>query len=520
MHNHHYLLRPLAAALDKRLQGFTLVSCFSQDKDELVIEFNDSRSSFFLKASLLPDIQCLSCPTTFRRARKNSIDLFNEVIMRRVTDVRPFVNERSLGIHLDGNYQLVFKMHGKQSNVLLVEGERVHSVFRHNLPADTTLRLQDLHREIDWSRETFLSDPAGARKRFTTFGNVVWDYLEQKGLPGMPPEEQWKLIRETLDLLEHPSYYLTEGSSGWRLLLLPVKDSRETFTEPVVALTTFFTRFQSRASFDKEKAALLATVRGRLNQGNVYASKTRQRLAEIAADDHYSRWADLIMANLHQLRPGLTECSLEDFHRPGTQVTVKLRKELSPQKNAEVYYRKAKNQHIETRKLTESLAQKEKELARLEALETEVLSAADRESLRPAAGYLEQRVKARITRESVPYHEHEYKGYTIRVGKNAASNDELTLRHSSKDDLWLHARDVAGSHVVIRHQAGKNYPKEVITYAAALAAYHSKRRTDTLCPVTVTAVKNVRKRKGDPPGTVVVQREEVVMAEPSPGEAR
>ena len=520
MHNHYYLLRQLSAALDKRLNGFTLVSCFSQDKDELVIEFNDSRTSFFLKASLLPDIQCLSCPTTFRRARKNSIDLFNEVIMQRVTAVHPFLNERSLGVHLEGDYQLVFKMHGKQGNVLLFHGDRVVSVFRHNLPADSALKPQDLNRDIDWSREAFLSDPSGARTRFSTFGKVVWDYLEEKGLSGLLPAQQWTLIRETLDLLESPAYYLTETASGWRLLLLPPKGTHEKFTDPVVALSTFFTRFQARASFDREKASLLATIRGRLNQGQVYASKSRERLAEIAADDHYSRWADLIMANLHQLRPGLTECALEDFHQPGTQITVKLRKELSPQKNAEVYYRKAKNQHIETRKLTESLAQKEEELAHLGALEKEVLSAADHDQLRPASSFLEQKVKARIARESMPYHEHEYKGYKIRVGKNAAANDELTQRHTSKDDLWLHARDVAGSHVVIRHQAGKNYPKEVIAYAAALAAYHSKRRTDTLCPVTVTPVKYVRKRKGDPPGMVVVQREEVVMAEPSPGEAR
>ena len=100
------------------------------------------------------------------------------------------------------------------------------------------------------------------------------------------------------------------------------------------------------------------------------------------------------------------------------------------------------------------------------------------------------------------------------MGRNAQANDELTLKYGYKEDLWLHAKDVAGSHVLIKHQSGKNFPKDVIERAAQLAAYHSKRKTDTLCPVVVVPRKFVRKRKGDPAGAVMVDREEVIMVEP------
>jgi predicted ribosome quality control (RQC) complex YloA/Tae2 family protein len=90
----------------------------------------------------------------------------------------------------------------------------------------------------------------------------------------------------------------------------------------------------------------------------------------------------------------------------------------------------------------------------------------------------------------------------------------LTLKLSHKDDLWLHAKDVSGSHVIIKYQSGKNFPKDVIERAAQLAAYNSKRKNESLCPVMVTAKKYVRKRKGDPAGAVVVEREEVIMVEP------
>ena len=109
----------------------------------------------------------------------------------------------------------------------------------------------------------------------------------------------------------------------------------------------------------------------------------------------------------------------------------------------------------------------------------------------------------------------EFHGFKIWIGKNAQHNDTLTLKHTFKDDLWLHAKDVAGSHVVIKYQSGKPFPKEVIERAAQLAAYHSKRKTDTLCPVAYTSKKFVRKRKGDPAGAVVVEREDVILVEPT-----
>ena len=115
---------------------------------------------------------------------------------------------------------------------------------------------------------------------------------------------------------------------------------------------------------------------------------------------------------------------------------------------------------------------------------------------------------------SLPYREVEFNGYKIWIGKNAQSNDTLTLKYGYKEDLWLHAKDVSGSHVLIKHQSGKVFPKDVIERAAQLAAYYSKRKNESLCPVAMTSRKYVRKRKGDPPGAVVVEREEVIMVEP------
>ena len=101
------------------------------------------------------------------------------------------------------------------------------------------------------------------------------------------------------------------------------------------------------------------------------------------------------------------------------------------------------------------------------------------------------------------------------VGKNAKSNDILTQKIATKNDLWLHARDVSGSHVVIRDRLGNSFPASVIEKVAALAAWFSKRKTDSLCPVIFTPKKFVRKIKGAPAGQVVVEKEDVIMVVPS-----
>ncbi|MEM7297209.1 MAG: NFACT RNA binding domain-containing protein [Bacteroidota bacterium] len=106
-------------------------------------------------------------------------------------------------------------------------------------------------------------------------------------------------------------------------------------------------------------------------------------------------------------------------------------------------------------------------------------------------------------------------GWLIWVGKNSKANDELTLKYAKKNDLWLHAKDVPGSHVVVKEKPGQNYPEYIIEKAAGLAAANSKRKTDTLCPVIYTPKKFVRKMKGAPAGQVIVEKEEVVMVEPS-----
>lgn len=508
MHNNYYFLKQLSKHLHQKLSGFKVVACFSQNKDELVLEFNNSHQSYFIKASLKADFCCLSLPNQFNRARKNSIDLFAEVILKQVLQVHQVENERCIAIQLEDNLTLLLKMHGNRANVILFHHDVALTLFRSHLKNDLTLRLSTLNRKLDFSEQTFKEQLTNLSAYYFTFGKLVWDYWGTK-TKGLPPEDLWPAFQSLLQKLESSPYYLIENAGKLHLSLVPTGTILKTFDNPEEAINVFFTQYSYQEAFHSQKFKQLKVLNSQIKAGQNYIQKNKQKLTELQQDTHYQLWGDLLMANLHQLKSGLTHTTLTSFY-DNQPVEIKLKPDLSPQKNAEVFYRKAKNQQIEINQLQKAIDTKTAELQKLTLKLSEVENTSDLKQLKQTETPTTSKQKDVI----LPYHEFEHKGFRIWVGRNAEANDELTLKLAYKEDLWLHAKDVAGSHVIIKHQAGKNFPKDVIERAAQLAAYNSKRKTDSLCPVIVTPKKFVRKRKGDPAGAVVVEREQVILVEP------
>ncbi len=107
-------------------------------------------------------------------------------------------------------------------------------------------------------------------------------------------------------------------------------------------------------------------------------------------------------------------------------------------------------------------------------------------------------------------------GFEVLVGKNSSNNDLLTMKYARPNDLWFHARGAGGSHVLLKVGSAKGEPgRKAKEQAAALAAYYSKMRNATIVPVAMTEKKYVRKPKGAPAGTVVLDREKVMFARPA-----
>lgn len=514
VHNNFFLLKQLSKELLSALSGFTLVSAFSQNRDELLLEFNNGERSFFIRADLQPQLSCLSFPEKINRSKKNSIDLFDDATLKKVLGVRQLQNERSLALVLEGELTLLFKMHGSQSNVVLLKSEEVIGIFRNQFTADLRIRLADLDRPIDWSREHFMNHLANLPETYFTFGKTVWSYLAERGFGDASPDQKWQMFSEVLHQLEHPFYYLVESGQRVMLTLLSVGRLIEKEDNPITALNRFHSHFVASQAYYQEKQAATKILHEQLKSCERYLAHSREKLAELQRDNHYQTWGDLVMANLHVINPHADKVVLPDFYNNDQPVQIPLKKELSPQKNAEAFYRKHKNRKIEIQKIEEGIAVKAKKLNEINDRLRDLALASDLRQLRQQVERHGLKPRHRQEEESIPFHPFEHSGFKIWVGKNAESNDKLTLKYTFKEDLWLHAKDAAGSHVIIKYQAGRKFPKDVIERAAELAAFYSKRKNETLCPVAYTSRKFVRKPKGAPPGAVVVEKEDVILVEP------
>lgn len=514
MHNNYFLLRHLTPVLESRLKGTVVSECFSQNKEELIIRFETSSEPFFIKASLLPSFSCLTFPDNFHRARKNSVDLFSELIGQRVHSVQQFKNERSFAFHFSNAYSLLFKMHGNRSNIILFGEKKVIGLFKNSIVGDSELKLETLDREIVWTFEEFIKNHDKIESTYFTFGKPVWMFLTDRGYTTSTPGQQWVIIQDTLQELNKPKFYLTIVGEKLILSLLPIGKPYKDFSDPVDALNHFFHQYTQREAFRTEKTSALAILKQQLQSSSGYFEKTLQKLNSVTTENNYKAWADLLMANLGTIKPGTERVILQSFYNENQPIEIRLKKDLSPQKNAEIYYKKSKNQQAEVDRLQQALNSKKREITDLKGQIEKIESETDLKNLRSFITTLGLTKTPQESIETLPFHEIDFNGFKILVGKNAQSNDRLTLKYGYKEDLWLHAKDVAGSHVLIKYQSGKKFPKDVIERAAELAAYHSKRKTDSLCPVIVTPRKFVRKRKGDPAGAVIVEREEIILVEP------
>ncbi|MCI1186286.1 NFACT RNA binding domain-containing protein [Hymenobacter sp. DH14] len=531
MHTNYYFLRQLAPALTERLRGYRVAACFTQEKDELVVGLTNGAQEFWLKAQLGANFPALALPETFQRARSNSVDLFPDLLGEQVESVAAWSQDRVLQVNFRSGARLVFKLYGPRPNAIFrPTPDAPAQLFQQKLLADAVLRPQPAAAPPTpaeppapaESAQSVESVESAVQKLPPPLADLPLRYLRAHGYDEDAPEAKTRQVNQVLAQLEKPAHYFIIQLDGrTRLSLLPLGEVLETFggDDPVAALHRFVPMALGRRALETETHQLRQLLTRRADEAGTAAAHARRRLHALAHEAGYRNSADLIMANLHAIAPGAAQVEVIDFYTNEPR-TIKLKPSEKPQRTAENLYRKAKNQQIEERELTERIARREAEafvaLERLEEMDSQPALAELRglrnwrkqHGLNPAAN-----ANTKVPGE-LPFKVFEDRGFTILVGRSAENNDLLTQKYAHKDDLWLHAKDVAGSHVVIRHRAGQTVPEPVIEHAAMLAGWYSKRQNDTLCPVTVTPKKFVRKPRGARPGQVIVEREQVVLVKP------
>ncbi|QQK07767.1 Rqc2 family fibronectin-binding protein [Miniphocaeibacter halophilus] len=253
-----------------------------------------------------------------------------------------------------------------------------------------------------------------------------------------------------------------------------------------------------------------------LNRNLSKLEKLKQEEVISSDREKYKVWADLISANSHLIKRGQTILEAENFYDPDLSlVEIKLDETKSPWENAQFYYKKYSKLKTSNKLLKTQIPKLESEIAYiyqvLESLKY-INSNNEIDEIRDeleSNGYLKKRKKPKIkSKPSLPLHYKNKNNNDIYIGKNNYQNDYLTLKFANKNDYFLHAKDVPGSHVILR---GNNIVEEDIYDASMLAAYYSSQSQEDHVLVDYTLKKNVRKAKHAKPGMVYYDNYETKM---------
>ncbi len=221
--------------------------------------------------------------------------------------------------------------------------------------------------------------------------------------------------------------------------------------------------------------------------------------------------AELISANIYRLKKGMTSFEAINYFNENEEITVELDIRLTPQENSEKLFREYRRMKNAEKFITEQIKAGEEEVLYLESVIESIEKAesvADiaeiREELRET-GYIDKTSDKREQKRTAlrPYRFISSDGYVMYAGRNNKQNDALTLKSAMKNDLWLHTKNVPGSHVIVECNGLEGLPDRVINEAASIAAYLSKARNSENVPVDYAEVRFVKKPPGAAPGRVI-----------------
>ncbi len=257
-------------------------------------------------------------------------------------------------------------------------------------------------------------------------------------------------------------------------------------------------------------------------------------LEHMEREEEYRRYGELITSHLAALRAGSEEARVEDyFSGDREEVVIPMKPGLSPAENARWYFRQARKARDGRKAVTRRIAGARKRLDEVTGVREKLGCGTDEAKVEAAhrACVRLDLVKARAPRETgaskrprkragPDIHPRRYltsNGHLLLVGRNSRENEALT-KSAAPDDIWLHARDLGGSHVILRRVDKTQMPsKRTLHEAARLAAYFSKGRGSATVPVDYTERRYVRKMKNGAPGQVVFTREKTLFVEPGLG---
>ena len=534
-----FFLHHMTEELRRELLGGRIQKINQPFEQELVLQIRSNRKSHKL---------LLSAHSVFGRVQLTDTTFENPavpntfiMVMRKylqgavIEAIQQVENDRILEVSVSNKNEigdsvavtLVIEIMGKHSNIILLDkasGKIIEAIKHVGFS-------QNSYRTI-LPGSTYVAPPqTGSLNPFTVDDEKLFEILHTEDLEpkrlqqifqGLGRDTATELsCRLTVDKLKtfraffasptQPS--LTEKSFS-ALLFSDSKTQMSTLSE---LLDTFYKDKAERDRVNQQASELIRRVENELEKNRKKLGKQEEELLATENAEEFRQKGELLTTFLHQVPNDQDQVELDNYYT-GEKIIIALDKALTPNQNAQRYFKRYQKLKEAVKHLTSLIEETRNTILYLESVETALAQASlteiaeIREEL-IQTGFIRRRQREKIQKRQKPEKYLATDGQTIiLVGRNNLQNDELTFKMAKKDELWFHAKDIPGSHVVI---TGNLQPSdEVKTDAAELAAYFSKARLSNLVQVDMIEAKKLNKPTGGKPGFVTYTGQKTLRVTP------
>ncbi|MBS4536119.1 NFACT family protein [Clostridium sp. D2Q-14] len=338
-----------------------------------------------------------------------------------------------------------------------------------------------------------------------------------------------KLINDVINNNNKPSMIYNEYKTkilGFSSIdLTQFKESKKVYFNSISDLLNTVYETKDRLDRIQQKSlSLKKHIKTKLDRDKNKLAKQKEELFNAKNREKYKIYGELITANIYKIEKGMDILTTENYYDNNNLIEIKLNPNLTPSENAQKYFKRYNKLKNAFNEVSIQISQTKEEINYLEHILLSIENSTDLSELEEIkeelidGGYVKYRRKNKSREKknikSKPLHFISSDGFDMYVGKNNRQNDYLTLKFADKEDIWLHTKDIPGSHIIIRKN-NKEVPEETLYEAALLAAFHSKGKMSSNVAIDYTEKKNVKKPNRAKPGMVIYENNNTLYVTPT-----
>ncbi len=555
--------------LEKSILNSKIDKINQPEKDEITLTLRKDRKNLKLLISSSPRFARIHLTNSTKenpiKAPMYLMVLRKYILGGRITKLTQKDNDRILIMEIenrdelgfDSVYSLIIEIMGRHSNITLVRNRdnKVMESIKHITPDINSYRV--LYPGVN-----FVYPPASTKlnpfsttfeelNSFVNKNSIIFDdkfyfncftgiskllstdlfYKIVKYNTSPTIQEIYDAFKKLItNLNENISYniYTTKTDIVKDFYSLKLNSLEEDFLsipygDPNTLMDAFYEKKDKQDRLQNKSTDLQKLLHTNIERCNKKLRILNETLRECAEKDSFKIKGDLLTSYIYTIKKGDTECTLLNFYNETEEEYIKipLNSTKAPSENVQYYYKRYNKLKTSEEYAKLQLEKNSEEIAYLNSVLTNIVNAESYNEIDDIknelieTGYVRYRKNGKNSKQnkaSKPHHFVSSDGIDIYVGKNNLQNDYLSLKFANKNHLWLHAKDIPGSHVIV---CSFEVPDKTLEEAAIIAGFYSKGKNSSKLPIDYTKVKELKKPNGAKPGMVIYHTNKTLIIDPS-----